>query len=76
MATPRKKPARKVATVKEDDYTELEMYCIRLNEYYKALRKAGFSGEWALALLGDKDTYPEWFFPKIDSADLLEDDED
>lgn len=76
MATPRKKPVRKVATVKEDSYTELEMYCIRLNEFYKALRKAGFSGEWALAIMSDKDMHPDWFFPKVDPIDLLEDEED
>ena len=73
MATPRKKPVRKVTTVKENDYTALEMHCIKLNEFYKALKKAGFATDIAMALMTDPDAQPDWFFPKVD---LLEDDED
>lgn len=76
MATPRKKPVRKVATVKEDEYTALEMHCIKLNEFYKALRKAGFPADIAMTLTTDPDAQPEWFFPKVDITDLLEDEED
>lgn len=60
MATPRKKPVRKVETVKEDSYSELEVYCIWLNEYYKALRAAGFDTDLALGLVIDKGSYPAW----------------
>jgi hypothetical protein len=41
----RKKPVRKtkVQTVLSDDYSPLEKHCIAINEYFKALRVAGFS---------------------------------
>lgn len=76
MATPRKKPVRKVRTVKENDYTALEVYCIKLNEFYNALRKSGFPHDLALAIMMDEDAQPDWFFPKMDPTDLLEEDED
>lgn len=72
---------RRVATVKEDNYSPLESYCIALNEYYKALRKAGFTVEIALGLISDKESYPAWILPtpvdpnKIGSTDY-DDDED
>ena len=42
MAPRKKKPrqVRKRRTVANEEYTELEMYCIWLNEYYKSLIKA------------------------------------
>ena len=51
---------RKVRTVKEDSLTELDMYCIWLNEYYKCLTKAGFKSDVALTFVIDKQSYPEW----------------
>jgi hypothetical protein len=36
-----------------------------LHEYYKSLRKAGFSVEIALALVGDRESYPEWILPTM-----------
>ena len=60
MTTPRKKPVRKVATVKDDSYSELEMYCIWLHEYYNALLRAGFKSDLALTFTIDKGSYPEW----------------
>ena len=55
--------------------------CIALNEYYKALRKAGFSVEIALGILSDKDAYPGWILPepvdpnRIGSTEYEDDDE-
>ena len=80
MATSRKKPVRKVETVKEDSYSELEMYCIWLNEYYKALRNAGFNESLALGLLIDKGSYPAWVKYRIPSpseiVDFIEDEDE
>jgi hypothetical protein len=73
---------RKVQTVREDNYSALEQYCIALNEYYKALRKAGFSVELALGLMSDRETYPHWILPepvepnKIGSIEYPEDEDE
>ena len=56
---------RKVAVVKEDNYTPLESYAIALNEWYKALRKAGFDRDMAFWFLSDKASYPDWILPSI-----------
>lgn len=79
---PRKKPVRqtKVSTVNSDDYTPLEKYCIALNEYYKALRVAGFPIDICLTMISDKDSYPDWLIPdlpnKINPLKYVDDDED
>jgi hypothetical protein len=79
--TPKRKSTKRVSTVKENDYTPLETYAICMNEYYKALRKAGFSVELALGLMSDRQTYPGWLLPepvdpnKIGSTDYEDDDE-
>ena len=70
--------ARKKAITLED-YSALDAYCIGLHEYYKSLKKAGFSESWIMALLSDKDTYPDWILPSIpNKIDPIpyEDDED
>ena len=61
MAT-RKKPTsqKKVKTVEDEQYSELEIYCIWLNEYYSALRRAGFAADLALSIIMDKQSYPAW----------------
>ena len=62
-----------------DDYSALDAYCIGLNEYYKSLRKAGFAVDICLALISDKETYPDWILPKMpNKIDPIpyEDDED
>jgi len=56
--------ARKKQAQDLDAYSPLEAYCIGLNEYYKGLRKAGFSIEICMALLMDKGSYPDWLLPK------------
>ena len=58
-----RKAARKVRTVKEDDYTPLETYFIQMNEIYKAARTAGFSVDIALAIMADKSYLPDWLSP-------------
>lgn len=69
MATQRKK---KNQTVAEDSYSELEQYCIWLNEFYKSLRKAGFSVENALWLLSTKESFPDWVkYGKIEVEDVV-----
>jgi hypothetical protein len=74
MAAPRKK---KVATVKNESYSELEMYCIWLHEYYTSLTRAGFKSDLALTLIMEKNSYPEWItYGKIDIEKYLEEDED
>lgn len=78
---PRKKAAQKrVRTVKDESYTELEMYCIWLNEYYNSLLKAGFKSELALSFVMDKGSYPSWVSYKAPSEDeikrMLDEDDD
>ena len=82
MATAKKKPAprRKPRTVDTEEYNKLEMYCIWLNEFYKCLIKAGFKHDIALALVTDKDAYPDWVEWKIptnlDVSKYMDEDED
>ena len=79
---PRKKPTTrtKVKSVLSDDYTPLEKYCISLNEYYKALRVAGFPVDISISMIQDKASYPDWIIPdlpnKIDPLKYIDDDED
>jgi len=56
--------ARKATKALEDqDYSALDAYCIGLHEYWKSLRKAGFTEGIALFLVTDKDSYPAWILP-------------
>ncbi len=57
MATPRK---RIVKTVADNDYSKLEEYAIEVHEFYKALRKAGFTNDNALWLSSTRESYPQW----------------
>lgn len=74
------KPATRVRTVKDESYTELEMYCIWLNEYYNSLLKAGFKSDVALTFVMEKSSYPSWVNYRSPSEDeikgMLEDDDD
>ena len=49
---------------KIEDYTPLEIHAIQVNEYYKALRKAGFAVDMALAIVSDRNSYPDWMIPE------------
>jgi hypothetical protein len=77
---PRKKPVKRVRTVKDESYTELEMYCIWLNEYYHALLKSGFKSDLALAFVMEKTSYPSWVNYRSPSEDeikrMLDEDDD
>ena len=44
-------------------YSMLDQYCIGLNEYYKSLRRAGFTVELSLAILLEPATYPATILP-------------
>ncbi len=59
MATPRKKTT-KVKTVADDGYSKLDQYAIELHEFYKSLRRAGFTVDNALYILSAKQAYPDW----------------
>ena len=77
---PRKKPVKRVRTVKDESYTELQMYCIWLNEYYHALLKSGFKSDLALAFVMEKSSYPSWVNYRSPSEDeikrMLDEDDD
>jgi hypothetical protein len=60
MATPKKKPVTRKRTVKENEYTKLDEYCIWLNEYYKALRRSGFNNDNALWMVATRESFPDW----------------
>lgn len=72
MPTPRKKKSTpsKVKTV-DSDFNKLELYCIWLNEYYCALRSAGFNYDIALAIMMDKESYPDWVEFKLPNNDQI-----
>ena len=57
MATSRK---RTVKTVADEGYSKLDQYSIQLHEFYKSLRKAGFTVDNALYILSAKQAYPDW----------------
>lgn len=78
MATPKKKPVTRKRTVKDNEYTKLDEYCIWLNEYHRALRRAGFSNDNALWMIATKESFPDWVnIPnQKDIVDHIEDEED
>lgn len=54
---------RVVKTVADENYSKLDQHSIWLNEYYKSLRRAGFSVDNALYLICSEGSYPEWMNP-------------
>lgn len=84
MPTPRKrkpKAPRRVKTVDNPEYNQLEIYCIWLNEYYSALIRAGFKSDVAMGLIVDKSSYPDWVNFKLPNEEQIknfmdEEDED
>jgi hypothetical protein len=62
-----------------DTYSQLDAYSISMHEFYKSLRRAGFAVDLCLAIISDRNTYPDWLLPaipnKIDSIPY-EDEED
>jgi hypothetical protein len=80
-AAPRKKvrQVKRVRTVKNPFHSKLEVYAIWLNEYYNALRAAGFPEDICLSLVMDKESYPAWVnfeLPKDIDASKFTDEED
>ena len=72
MATRKKK-------VVDEDYSKLDQYAIELHEFYKSLRRAGFSVDNALYLLSAKQAYPDWLqtMPTVeDIRKHIDEDED
>jgi hypothetical protein len=72
MATRKKK-------VVDEDYSKLDQYAIELHEFYKSLRKAGFTTDNALWILSAKEMRPEWMVsaPTLDDVrKYLDEDED
>ena len=63
-----------------DTYSQLDAWAISLHEMYRALRRAGFAVDMCLAIITDRDSYPDWILPEIpDRVDRLpyeDDDED
>ena len=73
--------ARKATKALEDQgYSPLEAYCIGLHEFWKGLKKAGFTTDIALGIICEKSAYPDWILPslpnKIDPMPFEDDDED
>lgn len=65
--------------VVDDNYSKLDQYAIELHEFYKSLRKAGFSVDNALYILSAKQAYPDWMQTDITLNDIrkhLDEDED
>lgn len=54
---------RVVKTVADENYSKLDEHSIWLNEYYKSLRRAGFSVDNALWIITTKESYPDWINP-------------
>jgi hypothetical protein len=80
-AAPRKKvrQVKRVRTVKNPFHSKLEVYAIWLNEYYNALKAAGFPEDICLSLVMDKESYPAWVnfeLPKDIDASKFTDEED
>jgi hypothetical protein len=77
MATPRKRTA-KVKTVADESYSKLDQYAIEMHEFYKSLRKAGFTNDNALWLLASKDSHPDWLqtITRDDIRNHIEEEED
>ncbi len=46
-----------------DTYTALDAWAISLQEMYRALRRAGFEVDLALAVIVEPQAYPAWILP-------------
>jgi hypothetical protein len=74
-----KKVVPKKVKSADEDYSKLDEYAIGLNEWFKSLRKAGFTKDDALWILTAKGIHPEWLESAPTIADIrkhLEDNED
>ena len=46
-----------------DTYSALDAWAISLQEMYRALRRAGFEVDLALAVIVEPSAYPAWILP-------------
>ena len=74
--------ARKATKQLQDQgYSPLEAYCIGLHEFWKGLKKAGFTTDIALGIICEKSAYPDWILPSpinpsIPEPDWYDDDDE
>jgi len=70
--------AKKKQVIDLDTYNALDAWAITLNEMYKALRRSGFAIDIALAIVTDRDVYPDWILPSLPNRidNIPYDDED
>lgn len=72
--------ARKKKVIDLDTYSAMDAHAIALNEWYKSLRRAGFSVELAMGIIVERDAFPDWILPpipnQIDPLPYEDDDED
>jgi hypothetical protein len=54
---------KQTKALEEQGYSKLDAYCIGLHEYYKSLKKAGFSEGVVLFMITDTQSYPHWILP-------------
>jgi hypothetical protein len=59
-----------------DTYSALDAWAISLQEMYRALRRAGFDVDLALAIIVEPMSYPRWILPQPMEPDRLGDYED
>ena len=59
-----------------DTYSALDVWAIGLQEMYRALRRAGFDVELALAIIVEPMAYPRWILPEPVEAEKFGDYED
>ena len=63
-----------------DTYSALDAYAICMQEFYSALRRAGFAVDLCLAIIVERSAYPDWLLPalpdRVDRIPYEDDDED
>jgi hypothetical protein len=75
MAAQRKRKTK----VADESYSKLDQYAIEVHEFYRSLRKAGFTVDNALWLASTAESYPNWMEHNITLNDItqhIEDEED
>ena len=58
--------ARKQKVVDPTDFTPIEWAALQANEWYRALRKAGFTVAQSMEMICDRNSYPDWMLPEPD----------
>ena len=59
-----------------DTYSALDVWAIGLQEMYRALRRAGFDVDLALAIIVEPMAYPRWILPEPVEAEKFGDYDD